>query len=353
MVALPLLGVKATALLAAILNFIVAGWAAASMRTWAGAGAAVALVAATTWLTARGWTRAETDGPRTDLPAWFDDDSWVFFHVIDRENSPYGVITIGERPELGKIMYVNYRVLCVENRNDSEYEMGAVVALALEGRGAGRKHDVLSIGLGCGYTLSALAESPSIDLVEVVEVNPVVIDMARKHFADSTGHVLDRKNVKVVEDEGYHHVRMADGKYDAIVIDIEEPSVVHSSPLYTDEFYAAAREKLSGDGILAVWAYRGDEEYCKVLLNTLRRHFPHVVIRSNIDVNLVYLASLQPVKAFIQTPNEAAFQQAVERFPSEGVNTLGNQILQRLFKPREYYFLPDRFEDPFIPKFAQ
>jgi spermidine synthase len=347
--ALPVLGIRTTVYAAAAVNFIVAGWASVARRTWPGFGASVLALGAALYLLVSTWSVPDVPVMKHEGPSWFDQDSWVFFDVLERKNSPYGVITVGRHPDLGKIMYANYRVLCVELKNDSEYEMGALVGLVFENRGE-KKAGVLSIGLGCGYTLMALAGSPSLDPVDVVEINPVVIDMAKKHFADSTEQVFSLDKVNIVEDEGYHFLRLSPRTYDAVVVDIENPSVIHSSPLYTDEFFATARAHLSPDGLLAMWAYRGDTRYCKVLLNTMRGHFKHVIIRSNIDGNYVYFASQSPLDEIMQTPTEVAFQKRVEAYPVDVINTLGNQVLQRLFKPREYFFLPDWFEDPYIPK---
>jgi spermidine synthase len=354
--ALPLLGIRATVYVTAALNFSIAGWASGARRFWPGVGASALALAASIYLLASGWG-ADGTHVQADRPSWFDDDSWVFFDVLDRRTSPHGLITVGEHPELGKIMYVNYRVLCVENKNDSEYEMGALVGYVFEERdrraGTQSKNRVLSVGLGCGYTLLALAGSPSLEPIDVVEINPAVIEMARKHFAESTQNVFDRDKVNIVEDEGFHHLRLSDEIYDAVVVDIENPSVIHSSPLYTDEFFETASEHLSRKGLVAVWAYAGGVEYYKVLMNTMRLHFAHVVMRSNIDGNIVYFASQEPLDELYQTPTEVTFQKQVEAHPSEAINTLGNQVLQRLFKPREYFFLPDWYEDPYIPKLVK
>jgi spermidine synthase len=350
--ALPLIGVRSTVYLAAILNFGIAGWAAVARRFWAGIGVAVGAGAAAAYMLAITWGGPQVQ-PGREGPSWFDADSWVFFDVLDRRPSPYGVITVSRHPELGKIMYANYRVLCVENRNDSEYEMGALVGLFFEERDPGESKRVLSVGLGCGYTLLALEGSPSLDPIDVVEINPAVIDLASLHFSESTYDVFDSEKVSIIEDDGFHFLRTTRRDYDAIVVDIENPSVIHSSPLYTDEFFATAEERIANDGILAVWAYAGGAEYCKVLYNTIHRHFAHVLIRSNIDGNLVYFASDRPLDVLLQTPSEAAFQRRVLAYPSNAVNTLGNQVLVRLFKPREYFFLPDWYEDPYIPRLEE
>lgn len=353
--ALPVLGIRTTVYATAGLNFAIAGWAAATTRFWAGLGVSVLAAAAATYLLVLSWGGPLAGGG--NRPGWFDQDSWVFFDILEQRNSAHGVITVGQHPTLGKIMYVNYRVLCVENKNDSEYEMGAIVGYIFEERdrrsGGSGEHAVLSIGLGCGYTLLALAGSPALKPIDVVELNPTVIEMARTHFAESTGDVFSLGKVDIIEDEGFHYLRLTDRTYEAIVVDIENPSVIHSSPLYTSEFFSAAQGHLEKKGILAVWAYAGDTEYYKVLLNTLRWHFPHVVMRSNIDGNMVYFASQGPLEDIYQTPKEIAFQARVEEFPTETINTLGNQVLQRLFKPGKYFFLPDMYEDPYIPKLEE
>ncbi|MBW2263260.1 MAG: hypothetical protein JRG91_14925, partial [Deltaproteobacteria bacterium] len=278
--ALPLLGIRTTVYITAALNFSIAGWASGARRSWPGVGASALALSASIYLLATGWGPDRAPS-QADRPSWFDADSWVFFDVLDRRTSPHGLITVGRHPELGKIMYVNYRVLCVENKNDSEYEMGALVGYVFEERdrqsGTASMNRVLSVGLGCGYTLLALAGSPSLGPIDVVEINPAVIEMATKHFAESTEDVFTSEKVNIVEDEGFHHLRLSHETYDAVVVDIENPSVIPSSPLYTDEFFETAGAHLSKEGLIAVWAYAGSVEYYKVLMNTMSRHFSHVV----------------------------------------------------------------------------
>lgn len=85
----------------------------------------------------------------------------------------------------------------------------------------------LNIGLGCGLTLSQLLSRTS-KTVDVVEINPKVVE-ANKVMTD----VLQNKRVNLIVDDGLKYLRQNNLKYDAILVDIEEPIMAHSSGLYT------------------------------------------------------------------------------------------------------------------------
>ena len=89
-----------------------------------------------------------------------------------------------------------------------------------------------------------MAEHHNTSDVTIVEINPVVYEAARSHFASWNGEVLDMDHVSVIIDDGAAILRKMEEHYDAIVIDIEEATVIQSSPLYTVDYFRIAKSKL-------------------------------------------------------------------------------------------------------------
>lgn len=105
-----------------------------------------------------------------------------------------------------------------------------------------QSRSALLVGLGAGMVARGYAER-GVD-VEAVDIDPVVVDMAQKHFA------LRLPRPVVVDDARYHLAR--DGqRFDIVMMDAFTGD---SSPshLLTTEALARVRERLSQDGVLAI-----------------------------------------------------------------------------------------------------
>ena len=108
---------------------------------------------------------------------------------------------------------------------------------------APRLDDALCIGMGIGIVPRDLAASGS--RVDVVEINPAVIEAARDYFD------LDTSNIRVIEGDGKWYLNETEKKYDAVILDAfsGEGSPSH---LMSVEAFLAARRVLKPDGILVI-----------------------------------------------------------------------------------------------------
>ena len=143
-------------------------------------------------------------------------------------------------------------------------------------RPAGAKHQGLVIGLAGGTMAlrypSLLADGAAVDLTGV-EVDPAVIDTARRYFD------LGRAGVRVVNEDGRMFLRATAGRYDSLVVDAYSNQIYIPPHLATREFFALAKSRLAADGVFAmnVSAPSGDSPLLKALGNTAAAVFRHVV----------------------------------------------------------------------------
>lgn len=140
----------------------------------------------------------------------------------------------------------------------------------------------LVIGLGSGVTAAALLRFP-LERLDVVEISPEVVDAARAHFGAVTDGILDPATQR---DGGALRLHVDDGRtflefsppasYDIIVNEPSNPWVTGVSTLFTDEFFAAAKERLRPGGVLGQWFhyYSMSQDNLRVILRTFARHFP-------------------------------------------------------------------------------
>jgi len=128
---------------------------------------------------------------------------------------------------------------------------------------------VLNIGLGCGLTLEKCLEYNT--TVDVVEINEQVVN-ANKVMTD----VLENPRVNLIIDDGLHYLRIGKNKYDSVLIDIENPTIAHSSGLYTVDAFKIINNSLTETGAFALWSYSGNLIYYDILFYSLKEAFPYV-----------------------------------------------------------------------------
>ncbi len=166
-----------------------------------------------------------------------------------------------------------------------------------------RPQDVLTIGLGGGWTVSAVASHP-VRNADVVELDPVVVEANRKSLYSYNGDPLARANVNVIINDGRNYVLNATRRYDIIISEPPEIWVSGVSSLFTEEFYRTARKILREGGLFCQWFPRydlTDDDY-RIALNTLGRVFPYLYEFDMLGATelstfreLVIVASMQPI----------------------------------------------------------
>jgi spermidine synthase len=266
-----------------------------------------------------------------------------FAEVIAQEPSPFGVVTVGRGGKAGSGpgLFIGQRDMCHTGSHDSE-SLLAEATLAQLGEGA----RVLNVGLGCGIVAGLIGVSPKVKALEIAEINPVVAKMAREHFADWNQGVLDLEKTTLLIQDGAELIRRSPRVYDAIVIDVEEPTIVHSSLLYTREYFEIMAGKLTPGGVLALWVIGEDPAYGRVLLNTLRAVFPEVEPRvAERHPNFTFFASKRPLSLPRPTSRAVAAISQMADLSISDVNTIDNRALERFFDIRRIFGLPANYNE--------
>ncbi|GIW44061.1 MAG: hypothetical protein KatS3mg077_1343 [Candidatus Binatia bacterium] len=128
------------------------------------------------------------------------------------------------------------------------------------------KPDVLVIGVGGGVDI-AMALRKGANHVTGVELNPVTVDVLRRHFADYAGHLFDDPRVTLSVDEGRNFVRRTPWLYDLVQLTgIDTLAAVYSGAYVLSESYLYTREavldylnRLKPGGFLSI--VRGDKGF--------------------------------------------------------------------------------------------
>jgi spermidine synthase len=138
---------------------------------------------------------------------------------------------------------------------------------------------VLIIGFGSGMTVSAVTRYPDVERVDCIEIEPAVINAA-PYLASLNRNVLSDARVHVIFDDARNFLLTTRDKYDLIISEPSNPWIAGVATLFTDEFYAAARQTLTPGGKFVQWvqAYSLAPDDLRMVVATLVPHFAEVTL---------------------------------------------------------------------------
>jgi len=150
---------------------------------------------------------------------------------------------------------------------------------------------ILVLGLGTGTTSGQIAQ---IKNVTTIEIEPAVVD-ATKHFLFMNLNVLKNPNHNLIIADGRNYLMKSKENYDVIIPEPCDPWQSFSSALYSKEFFELGKKHLSEEGIYIQWVpiYELDIEDFKSFYKTFNSVFPHVVAFVNIKEDEELLVKLR------------------------------------------------------------
>jgi hypothetical protein len=172
--------------------------------------------------------------------------------------------------------------------------------------------DVLVIGFGVGNTVHAATLHPSVRRVDVADLSREVVEHA-SYFRDVHGGVLDDERVDVYLNDGRQHLLMQpEGTYDLVTL--EPPPISHAgvASLYSREFYALAKSRLTPRGYLSQWlpAYQVPAATTLAMVRAFLDVFPRAVLLSGSQAELLLVGTAGPSIAIDPQAVMAALEQA-------------------------------------------
>jgi len=331
---LPKLGIYWTSLIPVAINLLICFACVTSRRTlaWAILFTFVIIGALTYQKISR-----DSDQPANPLDKNFG-------KIVFQKESPFGRITVGDT-QFSRRLFINYRAMCDENSGRySEGQLGKILSALVKPAERG-----LNIGLGCGTTAASMAMFGAFKQLDIVEINPVVKEAAERYFDKANHDVVRAPHVNTMIANGAEYVRTNDQIYDAIAIDIEEVNIIYSSPLYTKEYFDIIKTRLTPNGVLGVWSFEVNDDFSKVMYNTLKASFEHVVLFPTLSANL-YFASSKPIDKFplVTEPKYLERQRIILGNPNKGINTLNYKLLEKYYNVGRIFGLPSDYTEPFF-----
>ncbi len=154
----------------------------------------------------------------------------------------------------------------------------------------GSPHRVLVIGFGSGMTVSAVARYPDVQRIDCIEIEPAVI-RAAPYLQSLNRNVLNDPRVHVIFDDARNFLLASTQTYDLIISEPSNPWIAGIATLFTDEYYAAARQRLAPGGMFVQWvqAYSLAPADLRMIIATFAPHFPDVTLWRGGETDLLLL----------------------------------------------------------------
>ena len=153
-------------------------------------------------------------------------------------------IDIMESNEFGRFLTLDSSMMLTEKDEFIYHEMMVHVAMAIHPN----VKRVLVIGGGDGGVVRELTKYPSIDEIDLVEIDEMVVE-ACKAWLPQTACKLEDARVQSYYVDGLRFIRAKENHYDLIIVDSTDP-FGPGEGLYTKAFYGNCFKALTDKGIL-------------------------------------------------------------------------------------------------------
>ena len=216
--------------------------------------------------------------------------------IVFHGQSPYGNLVVAH--SAGQWNFIQSGVVSFSTEQVERVEETVHYAMAQRPEAK----SVLLIGGVVSGTVSELLKYPVEELCGV-ELDPLVVPVARQILPDAVAPLADRR-VELVVTDGRLFVKQNKARFDVIIVDMPDPATSQLNRFYTREFFGEARAALKPGGVLCFALGTFDDylpaEAARVLSaarRTLAEVFQNVLLLPGYRV--FFLASDGPLTAEI------------------------------------------------------
>jgi predicted membrane-bound spermidine synthase len=172
---------------------------------------------------------------------------------------------------------------------------------------------IANIGFGSGLTSHTLLTSPQLRRLDSIEIEPMMVEAARRGFGARTHDVFEDPRSHIQYDDAKTFFAASREPYDLIVSEPSNPWVSGVATLFSDEFYGRIVSYLRHDGYLVQWVqiYETDIDVVASIIKALSRHFGAYAIYNLNDLDILIVATPAaalppPTEQFLHWPGMRA-----------------------------------------------
>jgi spermidine synthase len=193
-------------------------------------------------------------------------------HWLAERRTAHQELWLAETQEHGRVLALDGKLMLSERDEPCYHEMLVHPAMLCHEA----PQSVLVVGGGDGGALREVLCHPTVTQAVLVEIDQGVVDAAREFLPGVHRGAFDDPRVQVVISPGETYLPRHPAEFDVIVVDSTDP-IGPGQALFSEPFFAACREALRPEGLLALQAgtpFYWPEELGRVL--GLLQLFPHV-----------------------------------------------------------------------------
>jgi len=164
--------------------------------------------------------------------------------VLHQERSRFQDIAIVDTPALGRMLVLDGIVQTTVKDEFTYHEM--IVHVPMMSHPNPRR--VLVIGGGDGGTVREVLKHPTVERVDLVEIDERVIALCRQYLPELSAH-LDDPRVRIVVADGLEYVKRVHGEYDVVIVDSSDP-LGPAVGLFQEAFYRDVYRALADGGLM-------------------------------------------------------------------------------------------------------
>ena len=179
-------------------------------------------------------------------------ESWLYDDpVIFRQQTRHQRLVLTRRREDLRL-YLNGQ-LQFSSLDEHRYHE-ALVHPAMARHGAPRR--VLLLGAGDGLALREILRWPSVQQVDLIELDPAVLSMARRHPLMRRLHQgsLEDPRLTVHHGDAFQLIDSLQGPLDVVIADFPDPATPALARLYSVGFYGRLKRRLADQGVFVTQA---------------------------------------------------------------------------------------------------
>lgn len=153
----------------------------------------------------------------------------------------------------------------------------------------------LLICFGVGNTAAAIALHSTIEQLDIVDLNPQVFATAGE-FPANRGVAKDPR-VRLIRDDGRQFLKRPGPLYDLITSEPPPPLAAGVDRLYSSEYYATAKARLTPTGLMTQWLplHLLSPAAVDYIVETFTASFPHTLVFTGFGTDLILVGSAAPI----------------------------------------------------------
>ncbi|MBK5245241.1 MAG: polyamine aminopropyltransferase [Eubacteriaceae bacterium] len=185
------------------------------------------------------------------MELWFTEShtpSVKFSIQVDRQlycgQSEFQRIDVFDSKEFGRFLTLDGYMMLTEKDEFIYHEMIVHVPMAVHPS----VKRVLIIGGGDGGAIRELTRYPTVEHIDLVEIDELVVEVCKKYLTQTACSFNDER-VHLHFQDGLRYIRHCENDYDLIIVDSTDP-FGPGEGLFTKEFYGNCYKALKEDGIM-------------------------------------------------------------------------------------------------------